>query len=81
MSLLVSRKELEGLLCLSRSAVSRLTLDPTFPEPVELGSRSVRWVRAEVEAWVLSRPRKSRPVSYLPKDLVDPPSIVLVDVA
>ena len=30
-----------------------------FPEPVRISARSVRWHRAEVEAWLASRPRAS----------------------
>lgn len=58
---------MEGMLSLKRSAVYRLTKDPTFPPPVHLG-RSVRWVRSEVEEWVLARRdggQSVRPVSYL----------------
>lgn len=46
------------MLHLSRSAVWRLTQDPTFPEPVILGN-NVRWVRSEIEEWVLSRRARS----------------------
>jgi prophage regulatory protein len=30
--------------------------DPTFPRPLQLGRRMTRWSRAEIEAWVASRP-------------------------
>jgi prophage regulatory protein len=30
--------------------------DPTFPRPCQLGRRMTRWSRAEIEAWVASRP-------------------------
>jgi len=29
--------------------------DPTFPKPIKLGSRSVGWIEAEVQAWIESR--------------------------
>jgi prophage regulatory protein len=29
--------------------------DPTFPKPIKLGSRSIGWIEAEVQAWINSR--------------------------
>jgi predicted DNA-binding transcriptional regulator AlpA len=30
-----------------------------FPAPVELGPNSVGWIRAEIDAWLASRPRRT----------------------
>lgn len=34
--------------------------DPTFPPPIKLGVRSVAWVEAEIDRWVLSRIEATR---------------------
>lgn len=33
----------------------RMKTDPTFPKPVRMGPRCVRWKADEVEAWIASR--------------------------
>lgn len=35
--------------------------DPSFPKPVRIGPNSVGWILHELEAWVESRIRASRP--------------------
>jgi prophage regulatory protein len=40
--------------------------DPSFPKPISLGSRAVGWLSTEVDAWLLSRIEKSRPVPVSP---------------
>ncbi len=58
---LLRRKELEQSIGLSRSAIyARLDknsphYDPTFPRPVNLGSKAVAWVLADVEGWINAR--------------------------
>lgn len=42
----------------SKASIYRGVRDGTFPAPVALGVRSVAWHRAEIEAWVATRPRK-----------------------
>lgn len=34
--------------------------DPSFPQPVRLGKRTVGWIEDEICAWLLSRPRTQR---------------------
>lgn len=52
---------------LKRIGIGRATLyrwlkeDPTFPQPVKIGSHSVGWVEAEINAWLEARIRASRP--------------------
>jgi len=29
--------------------------DPTFPKPIKLGARSIGWIEAEIQAWIVSR--------------------------
>jgi prophage regulatory protein len=31
----------------------------TFPSPIAIGPNSVAWFKAEIEAWVASRPRRT----------------------
>lgn len=70
------------MLSLSRSAVWRLTKDPSFPRPRRLGG-AVRWERCEVEQWVRSYAcdgtQSVRPVSYLrSQDCDDDLDMVLI---
>ena len=50
-------KEKTGL---SRSTIYAERTKGNFPEPIQLGSRSVGWLASEVESWISSRPRKAR---------------------
>jgi predicted DNA-binding transcriptional regulator AlpA len=31
--------------------------DPNFPRPVKIGLRRVAWIKSELDAWLMSRPR------------------------
>ena len=33
----------------------RMKTDPSFPKPIRMGPRCVRWEREAVEAWIASR--------------------------
>jgi len=48
-------REVRERTTLSRSAVYRQMAAGTFPLQVTVGCRSVAWVEAEVEAWMLER--------------------------
>jgi prophage regulatory protein len=39
----------------SRVHIGRLVKARQFPKPVPLGSNSVAWIEAEVDAWIASR--------------------------
>lgn len=53
---LLKLPELMARTALSRSEVyRRVRDDPTFPQPAKLGARSVAWMEAEVDAFVLSQ--------------------------
>ena len=59
-------KERTGL---SRSVVYRRIAEGEFPQPILLGTRSVGWVEAEVQAWVERQIRASRgPVRAVSRD-------------
>ena len=42
---------------LARSTIYRKMRDGTFPEPLKIGVRAVRWPESEIEAWLAARPR------------------------
>ncbi len=56
-SRLLTRAEIEARYRLSRSTIYRKMRDGTFPLPLKIGARAVRWSEAEITEWVESRPR------------------------
>ena len=53
---IIRLRELQRRVGLARSTVyQRLTSDPSFPRPLNLGGRSVGWLAAEVEDWIKYR--------------------------
>lgn len=55
--MLITRKQLEERIGLSRSSLYRLMRSGLFPEPVRIGVRAVRWREDEIAAWLRDRPR------------------------
>ena len=49
--------EVERLVGLSRATIYRLMRAGTFPEPLRVGPRAVRWPLSAIEAWAASRPK------------------------
>ena len=67
---ILRRKQVEARTGLSRSTIyAKLRrnpkrpsdYDPTFPTPVSVGAKAVGWVESEVENWLATQIRKSRP--------------------
>ena len=54
---LMRREEVEERTGLSRSTLYRKMREGTFPEPLRVGARAVRWPCSEIEAWLAARPR------------------------
>lgn len=54
---LLRREEVETRCGLARSTIYRLMRDGTFPEPMQVGPRAVRWPQSEIENWLSERPR------------------------
>ena len=54
---LMRLEEVLGYTGLSRSELYRQIQDGTFPRPVKVGKRAVRWRESEVEEWIAERPR------------------------
>jgi prophage regulatory protein len=46
----------------SRSHIYALVAKKEFPAPIKLGTRSARWLEAEVQGWMEDRIAKSRGV-------------------
>ena len=55
--MLLERREIEELTGLSCASIYRKMRKGTFPEPIKISDRAVRWKLAEIEAWISSRPR------------------------
>ena len=63
---LLTRRDLEALLRVSRSVVYRRVADGSLPPPIYLGTTTPRWRRADVEAFVANAPTSPPPGRPLP---------------
>ena len=54
---LLPRKEVQKRCGLARSTIYRKMRQGTFPVPLQVGTRAVRWPESEITAWMQSRPR------------------------
>ena len=52
--------EVVGTTGVARSTLYKMIAAGTFPEPIQLGQRSVGWVESEVQLWIKSRIEHSR---------------------
>ena len=52
---LIRIKEVMLMTSLSRSSIYTLRNNGDFPSPIHLSSRSVAWVRSDVENWILDK--------------------------
>ncbi len=50
-------EEVEARTRLSRCTIYRRMRDGSFPKPLKMGVRAVRWCESEIEAWLAARPR------------------------
>lgn len=53
---LLTIREVTALTKLSRTTIWRRVSEGTFPRPIRVGPRAVRWLRWQVEEWIASRP-------------------------
>ena len=51
--------EVLTITALGRSSVYRKMRDGSFPEPLKIGARAVRWRESDIEAWLAARPRST----------------------
>ena len=54
---LLRRQEVEERTGLATTTIYRKMREGTFPEPVKVGARAVRWPASEIEAWLAECPR------------------------
>ena len=54
---LLRLSEVRTRTALGRSTIYRKMRDGSFPEPLKIGARAVRWRESEIEAWLAARPR------------------------
>ena len=54
---LLTRREVERRTGLSRSTIYRKMSDGSFPVPLKISDRAVRWRESDIRAYVDSRPR------------------------
>ena len=54
---MITRREVQTRLGITKSTLYRWMLAGEFPRPISVGPRSVRWPESEVAAWVAARPR------------------------
>ncbi|MBV8772228.1 MAG: AlpA family phage regulatory protein [Deltaproteobacteria bacterium] len=52
---ILRKAELESVVGLDRSTISRLVARGMFPPPIKIGLRAVGWRNSEVEQWLESR--------------------------
>lgn len=58
---LLRRPEVLRRCGISNTTLHRLIHSDDFPRPVQLGERSVAWIESEIDAWIESRIKASRP--------------------
>ena len=56
-TLLTRRQVQERIGGVGTSTLYRWVREGSFPAPLKIGGKSVRWCDREVEAWLASRPR------------------------
>lgn len=61
---LLRRREVEARTGLSRTSIYRNMRNGSFPAPIRVGPRAVRWLEQEIEAWLAGRPRAHGDLGY-----------------
>lgn len=49
---------LKARIGLGKTEIYNLVRDGELPAPIKLGPRASGWLESEIDAWILSRPRK-----------------------
>ena len=57
---ILRRREVEARTGLSRSTIYERIRAKTFPLPISLGSKSVGWIKSEIDEWLDERVKLSR---------------------
>lgn len=53
--IIIRPRDLQAMLCVSRHGLARMVADEGLPKPIQLGPRSVGYLKEEVEAWIEKR--------------------------
>ena len=53
---LLTLEEVMAVCRMTRDAIRRGRQDGSFPQPVRVSTRSVRWRRSDIDAWIESLP-------------------------
>ncbi len=56
---LMTRRQVERRVGLGRSAIYKRLRANTFPKPVKISRKAVRWQSEEIERWIAELPRGS----------------------
>ena len=56
---LLRLSEVRTRTALARTTIYRKMRAGSFPEPLKVGVRAVRWRESEIDSWLASRPRAS----------------------
>jgi prophage regulatory protein len=57
---LIRRNDVEHITGLKRSSLYAKMAEGCFPKPIKLGSRTVAWLAADVQAWINEKISESR---------------------
>lgn len=55
MDRLLTRRDVEALVRLSKSSIYAMIANGTFPKPIRVGRRAVRFSTLEIEGWLTKR--------------------------
>ena len=72
---LLTRRQVEQACGLSRSTIYRKMREGTFPEPIRIGVRAVRWPAHELEDWLASLPRQPATMTRLRRPARTAPAV------
>ncbi len=61
---LLRLSEVQTRTALGRTTIYRKMREGSFPEPLKIGARAVRWPESEIEAWLAARPRATGDSPY-----------------
>ncbi|MXW03561.1 MAG: AlpA family phage regulatory protein [Gemmatimonadetes bacterium] len=54
---LLTRQEVQDRCRIGRASIYRLMRKSSFPKPIRVGDRAVRWLESEIEKYLSNRPR------------------------
>ena len=64
---LMTRREVEYYVRLSRASIYSLMRKHRFPTPIKVGAQAVRWRGSEIDEWLEARPRATGEIKIVQK--------------